>query len=169
MWFDSWSDIIRIINVGTASYFAVIVIIRMAGKRTLSQLNAFDFIVTIALGSTLSTTLLNSTVSWTEGAITLLLLALLQLIIGWVSSHVLRSHTVIRSRPVLLLHEGVLQHDTIKNQRISEEDIRQIVRSSGSGSLFEIAAVVLESNGNFSVVPRSKLGDGSALDGVSGR
>lgn len=55
MWFDSWSDILRIILVGAASYTTLVAILRLSGKRTLGQLNVFDFVVTVALGSTLAT------------------------------------------------------------------------------------------------------------------
>ena len=55
MWFDSWSDIVRVLLVGIASYAFLIASIRILGERTLAQLNAFDFVVTVALGSTLAT------------------------------------------------------------------------------------------------------------------
>ena len=42
-------------------------ILRLSGKRTLAKLNAFDMVVTVALGSTLATILLGGTVSWSEG------------------------------------------------------------------------------------------------------
>jgi hypothetical protein len=51
------------------------VVLRVSGKRTLAKLNVFDFVVTVALGSTLATILLNSTVSWAEGAVALAVLA----------------------------------------------------------------------------------------------
>lgn len=71
MWFDSRSDTLRVLLVGTAAYATLVVVLRVSGKRTLAKLNAFDFVVTVALGSTLATILLNSTVSWTEGAVAL--------------------------------------------------------------------------------------------------
>ena len=56
MWFDSWSDVLRTVMLGAASYVTVIVVLRLSGKRTLSQLNAFDFVVAIALGSVMAST-----------------------------------------------------------------------------------------------------------------
>ena len=51
MWFDSWGDIARVLLVGSAAYATLIVVLRLSGKRTLSQLNAFDFVITVAIGS----------------------------------------------------------------------------------------------------------------------
>jgi uncharacterized membrane protein YcaP (DUF421 family) len=83
MWFDSWFDIGRVLAVGAAAYLTLVVTLRLSGKRTLAKLNAFDFVVTIAIGSTLATILLNTTVSWSEGAAALALLAALQFAVAW--------------------------------------------------------------------------------------
>ena len=78
MWFDGWSDILRVALVGGAAYLTLLVVLRVSGKRTLAKLNAFDLVVTVALGSTLATILLSKDVSWSEGAVALGGLALLQ-------------------------------------------------------------------------------------------
>ena len=82
MWFDSWSDVLRTLLLGGAAYVTLVLVLRVSGRRTLSQLNAFDFVVTVALGSTLATILLSSDVAWAEGATALILLAALQFVDG---------------------------------------------------------------------------------------
>ena len=166
MWFDSWSDIWRVLAVGTAAYVTLVVVLRLSGKRTLAKLNAFDLVVTIALGSTLATILLSADVSWSEGAAALALLALLQLVVAWTSARLPKGRSVINARPTLVLRDGEPLHDVLREQRMTLGELRQGVRSSGSGSLADLAAVVLESDGSLSVVSRSKLGDGSSLEDV---
>jgi uncharacterized membrane protein YcaP (DUF421 family) len=166
MWFDSWSDIGRVLAVGTAAYATVVVVLRLTGKRTLSKLNAFDLIVSVALGSTLATILLSSDVAWAEGAAALALLACLQFAVAWTTTHLNGGRSLVTARPSLLLDDGRLLHDALRDQRVTEDEIRQAVRATGSGDLADIAAVVLESDGSFSVIPASKAGDRSALDGV---
>ncbi len=167
MWFQTWSDVGRVLLVGTAAYLAVVAVLRLTGKRTLAKLNAFDLVVTVALGSTLATILLSSDVSWTEGAAALALLAGLQLVVAWTSVRVGWVRRLLTSGPTLLLHDGVVLHDRMRAQRVSVEDLRQAVRGSGQGSLDGVAAVVLESDGSLSVVPRSAAGDRSALQDVA--
>jgi uncharacterized membrane protein YcaP (DUF421 family) len=166
MWFDSWSDIARVLAVGTAAYATVVVVLRLTGKRTLSKLNAFDLIVSVALGSTLATILLSSDVSWAEGATALALLAGLQFVVAWTTTRLPRGRSIVTAPPTLLLEDGRLLHDALLEQRVTEDEIRQAVRATGSGDLGSIAAVVLESDGSLSVVPTEKAGDRSALDGV---
>lgn len=67
MWFDGWYGIARVLVIGSAAYVALIALLRISGKRTLSKLNAFDLVVTVALGSTLATILLSKDVALAEG------------------------------------------------------------------------------------------------------
>jgi uncharacterized membrane protein YcaP (DUF421 family) len=164
MWFDSWPQMGRILLVGIAAYAFLIVVIRLSGKRTLSQLNAFDFIVTVALGSTLATILLSSDVSWVDGATALVLLAGLQFVLAFVSSRVPAFRTVITAGPAVVLWHGEIRPDALRGARLSESEVRQAVRSSGRGDLSTVAAVVLETDGTLSVIGNDSLGNGSALE-----
>jgi uncharacterized membrane protein YcaP (DUF421 family) len=168
MWFDSWPEILRVLIVGSVSYTAVVALLRASGKRTLGQLNAFDFIVTVAFGSTLATILLNSDVAFFEGLTALVLLVGLQFVIAWTSAHIPGARSAVTSRPVSLVVSGELQHAQLRRNRLSESEVLQAVRAAGFGDLAGIAAVVLETNGTISVLPTNKLGSGSALHGVLG-
>ena len=67
MFFDDWFGLLRVMVVGVAAYAALVALLRASGKRTLAKLNAFDFVVTVALGSTLATVLLSKDVALAEG------------------------------------------------------------------------------------------------------
>ncbi len=163
MWFDSWSDVFRVLLVGAAAYVTLVVLLRVSGKRTLAKLNAFDLVVTVALGSTLSTILLNSTVSWSEGAVGLAALVLLQYFVAAVSARLPGSRAVVTARPTVLLRDGELLQHKLSAQRVNPEEVRQAVRSTGAGDLALVAAVVLETDGTMSVITRQQAGDGSAI------
>jgi uncharacterized membrane protein YcaP (DUF421 family) len=168
VWFDSWADILRVLIVGTVSYVTLIGVLRLSGKRTLSQLNAFDFIITVALGSTLATILLSSDVAYAEGLTALLLLAGLQFVVAWISGRWPRARNAITAKPTALVVEGRLQHDQLRRNRLTESEVLQAVRSTGTGDLSSVAAVVLETNGTLSVIPTKALGSGSAMNGIVG-
>lgn len=166
MSFDSWADIMRVVCVGSAAYLSVVVILRLTGKRTLAKLNAFDLVVTVAVGSTLATILLNSDVSITEGVTALALLATLQFLAATVSARPRAGRSVLTARPSLLVSQGRYLDVALKAQRVSVDEIRQAIRSSGLGDVSRVAAVILESDGSLSVITADKVGDWSALDGV---
>ena len=168
MWFDTAQGIVRVILVGTATYFALIVVLRLSGKRTLAKLNAFDFVVTVAFGSTLATILLSKDVAMAEGATALVLLAGLQLIVAKVIAMVPGSRALVTSRPSFLVADGKVLEEALKRHRVSKEEINQVVRGTGHGDLSQVSAVVLETDGTLSVITVGQLGDGSALSDVTG-
>ncbi len=164
MWFDSWGDVGRVAAVGTAAYVTLVVVLRVTGKRTLAKLNAFDLVVTVALGSTLATILLSRDVSWAEGTAALLLLALLQLVVSWTTARVGAGRSVVTAAGTFLVRDGVIDEGALRRQRVTVGELRQAVRSSGVGGLDQVAAVVLESDGTLSVITTAQRGDGWALD-----
>ncbi|MEZ0163329.1 DUF421 domain-containing protein [Kineococcus sp. LSe6-4] len=163
MLFDGWTGLLRVLLVGTAAYLWLIAVLRVTGKRTLAQLNAFDFIVTVALGSTLATVLLSNSVALVEGALALALLAVLQLLAAWATTRSRALRTSLTSRPTVLLRDGKPLHEALQQQRVSLDSLQAAVRSSGIGGLELVAAVVLETNGGMSVVARDQAGSRSAL------
>ena len=167
MWFDNGSDILRILLVGAAAYAFLIVVIRVFGKRSLAQLNAFDFIVTVALGSTLATIFLSSEVSWVEGAVALVLLVLLQYVVSQLR-RVPGGRKAFTAEPTLLVRDGHILDDRLAAHRLTHADLKQTIRSSGVGDLDKVSAVILESDGSMSVITASQLGSGSVLDDVPG-
>nr|CAA9351410.1 MAG: hypothetical protein AVDCRST_MAG46-2613 [uncultured Nocardioidaceae bacterium] len=168
MWFDRASDLIRIVVVGVCAYAALVAILRVSGKRTLSKLNAFDFVVTVALGSSLATILLSTSVSFVDGVVALCLLVGLQAVVALVSTRVPVVERLVKSEPALLVVHGVMREGVMRSQRVSPEEVRQAVRSSGQGGLEQVAAVVLETDGRLSIIPASSLGSGNALTHVKG-
>ena len=85
MFFDSYHDLVRVAVVGASAYFALVILLRATGKRTLSKMNAFDLVVTVALGSILAATILDDSVSLSEGLLAFVVLCLLQLAVTYVS------------------------------------------------------------------------------------
>jgi uncharacterized membrane protein YcaP (DUF421 family) len=106
MWFDSWGDLVRILVVGPVAYAGLVMVLRVSGARTLSKLNAFDLVVTVALGSTLATVLLSSSVSIAEGIVALVVLVLMQFVVSWSSRRWGRIERLVKSDPVLVYHRA---------------------------------------------------------------
>jgi uncharacterized membrane protein YcaP (DUF421 family) len=85
MLFNSWDAVWRTLIVGVLAYSALVFLLRVSGKRTLSKMNSFDLIVTVALGSTLATILLNKNVALVEGISAFFILIALQYVAAWLS------------------------------------------------------------------------------------
>lgn len=163
MWFDSWNDLARIVLVGTCGYLGLVALLRISGKRTLAKLNAFDFVVTIAIGSTLATIALDPRTSLADGLVALWLLIALQFLAAKATAWAPWLRRLVTAEASLLLIDGEPNEWEMRRRRVSVEDLHQAVRASGLGDLSLVAAVVLETDGSMSVVGTSGAGDRSAL------
>lgn len=166
MFFDGWSGVVRVVVVGALAYLVLVALLRVTGKRTVSKWNAFDLIVTMALGSTLATVLLSETVSLAEGVAGIALLVGLQYAITWVSVRSGRFRGIVKNRPSLLLRDGQLCREAMKHHRVTEGELHAAVRSRGHASLGGIDAIVLETDGTFSVITEGAGGDRRAMADV---
>lgn len=163
MFFDTWHGLLRVMVVGVLAYAAVIAILRISGKRTLAKMNAFDLVVTVALGSTLSSILLSKDVALLEGVLALVVLTLLQFVIAWASLRWRWAEHVAKSDARILLRDGIIDGPALRDERVTRDEVLAAVRGGGYGGLDAIAAVVLETDGSFSVIPRTQAASGSAL------
>ncbi|WP_299646725.1 YetF domain-containing protein [uncultured Jannaschia sp.] len=152
MFFQSWSGIVRTLIVGTLAYVFLVFSLRVSGKRTLAKLNAFDLVITVAFGSTLASILLSESVALAEGATALVLLIVLQYAVTTLSVRSERFAHAVRSEPTLLLRDGAPLHDAMRRARVTKAELETVVRTEGQRGLKDIAAVILESDGSFSVI-----------------
>lgn len=152
MFFNGWEAIGRTAVTGLIAYASLIVILRFSGKRTLSKMNAFDLIVTVALGSTLATVVLSKQTALTEGVFAMALLVFLQFVVTWLSVRLAWVRRLVRSEPTLLYHRGEFLDEAMRSQRITESEVLQAARSQGVSDL-AIHTVVLETDGSLSVLP----------------
>lgn len=166
MFFDSWSEIGRILLVGALAYAALVLVLRVSGKRTLAKLNAFDLVVTVALGSVLATILLDPSVSLAEGAAAFALLIGLQYAVAWSAVRSARFGALVKSEPTLLLHQGRMLEAAMRAQRVTQGEVEAALRDAGLGAASEAAAVVLETDGTLSVVPAAQVGKPRPLPAV---
>lgn len=157
MFFEGWAGIVRVLAVGPLAYGGLVLLLRVSGKRTLAKLNAFDLIVTVALGSTLATVLLSKTVPLAEGITALLLLVTLQYVVAWLSIRSSWFSDLVKSEPTLLLRDGEFLDGALRDQRVTQTEVRAALRSSGVAEPAGAAAVILETDGSLSVIKADPL------------
>lgn len=134
------------------SYCVIFLVIRLSGKRTLSKMNAFDFIITVTMGAVFGSTLLNYQTKLVQGIYVIALLLLFQFTTSLLSSHFSLMESFLRAQPSLLYYKGMYKDRILKKERISRAEVVQVVREHGIGKMEDVEAVVLEPNGSLSVI-----------------
>jgi uncharacterized membrane protein YcaP (DUF421 family) len=163
MFFDDFQGLTRVFVVSILAYAALVIFLRISGKRTLTKLNAFDLVVTVALGSTLATIILSEDVALAEGALALFMLIALQFVVTWLSVHTDGFLKVVKSEPRILVRHGEWIDKAMKDERVNRKEVLAAIRAEGKRGIEGIGAVILETDGNLSVIPGNEL-DGDDVD-----
>ena len=167
MFFESWDSIVRSFVITILAYIILIFMLRVSGKRTLSKMNAFDFVITIALGSCMATVALNKSVPLADGALVFFLLIMLQYIITWLSVRIDKVKKIITCTPTLLLYKGEMLKDVMKKERVTIEEMYLAARKKGYTNLKDIDAIILETTGDLDVIASMNSGDKQTLEDLS--
>lgn len=166
IFFDSLDALLRTAVLGVLGYASLVLLLRISGRRTLSKMNAFDLVVTVALGSVLATVMLSKDVTLVQGALAFALLVGIQFIVTWASVRWHWVRQLVTGEPALLFFRGDYLPSALVKARVTKDEIRAAARAAGISELSEIEAVVLETDGSFSVLGQRAPGAASSLDGV---
>lgn len=164
--FKDWESLWHIAFCATISYITLFIFIRISGKRTLAKLNAFDFVVTVTLGSTLSSMIL-AKVTIAEGCIALLVIILLQYLLALAAKESPILEKAVNSSPTLLFYNGQFLKDSMDKEVITKEEIYAEIRKYRLEHLDDVRAVVMELNGEFTVVKKSEGAGETSLDDLN--
>ena len=129
--FVGWPAIARILVVGPLAYVALILLLRISGKRTLAQMNAFDFLITVALGASFGRILTARSVALGEALTAFTLLVILQYGVTWLQVRSQRFAHAITAPPTLLYFRGRILHDALRRERLTEAELMSAVRQQG--------------------------------------
>lgn len=168
MFLSDWTTLGNIALTAVLTYVALVVIMRITGKRTTSKMNSFDWIVTVALGSMVATVIISKEAPLIEGMVGIATLVLLQYIVAWTAARNDKFQQIIKASPRLLYYRGEFNHDAMRRERVTKEEIVSSLRHQGYASFDQVLAVVMETNAEFSIVSIPEEGDEAALENVVG-
>lgn len=168
IFFDNWGKLGRSAILAVLAYAALVFLLRVSGKRTLTKLNVFDFVFVVALGSTLATTILSSDATLADGLMAFMVLVGLQVLLSWlcVASHHIDS--IVNGEPTLIMHNGQFLEEAMRRERVTKEEILSAIRNRNLKTFDEVDSVVLETDGTLSIVWRKTDGERSSLSDVPG-
>lgn len=153
----SWDSVYSTVVTAVLLYPFLILAIRVAGKRSVAQMNNFDWIVTVAIGSIIASAIGFEDVTIVDAVVSMTVLLCLQwMITRLVARHERMEHWV-KARPALLLHEGRMLRDVMLQERISEGEIYSALRDNGISDPADCYAVILESNAVMTVLRSSDV------------
>lgn len=136
-------------------YVFVIVVFRMSGKRSITQITAADFVLLLIVAESTQQALLGDDLSVTNGVIVVTTLLVLEMGATSLKHRFTKVDLVIDGAPVVLIDDGEVLRDRMVRSRVDEDDLLTAARrDQGLAGLDEIRYAVLERDGQISIVPR---------------
>lgn len=166
MFFDGWHSIREIVLTAAVVYVAVLASLRLVGEQALAKMSAYDLIVTIALGSLVAAIPLSPDVTITDGLAAVLTFLLLQEATRWLLKRWRPARRILKEQPKLVLWDGRLLDERMDKAWITEDEMRAAIRRAGRGDVADMQAVILENDGEWSVIPRADAKGLSAFEGL---
>ena len=152
-------------------YYFIIILVRLSGKRTTGNMNNFDWIITVAIGSIMASGLLLRNVSMLDAMLAVSVLAILQWLTTWSALRSKRFARLVKPQPRMLLKDGRLLERDMTYERVTEDEVKSALRAAGLAGTDAAAWVVMETNGTLSVIekPDHTPTSSDLLEGVARR
>jgi len=156
LFFNGWTPLIHVAVVGVAAYLFLVLMLRLSGKRTLSRMNGYDMVVTMALGSILTKAMLTADQSLAESLLAIFLLIAFQVAVSAASLRWPWVRKLTSAEPAVLYHDGHFAEGTLRRERVCRDEVVSAIHQKGMSDLSQVDAVILGANGELCVLVKDQ-------------
>jgi uncharacterized membrane protein YcaP (DUF421 family) len=146
---SGWSIVLRTVIV----YAAILLALRVAGKRELGQMTPFDLVVILLIANAVQNAMVGPDTSVTGGLIAAAVLVALDFVIARSRGRLPWLRRAVEGTPVLLIHDGRFVEQHLRQEGVDENEVMMAIREHGVADLSGVKLAVLETDGSISVVP----------------
>ncbi|GAA0309797.1 DUF421 domain-containing protein [Psychrobacter aestuarii] len=150
--FDDLEKLGRIVLTTVLVYVMIVLVTKVSGKRSTSQLNNFDWIMTVMIGSLGASTILLKNIPLVEGGAAIITLYLLQYMVTKYAAISPQFSDVILSDPRIVFYKGQFLPDAMRQERLTRQELECAMRSAGINDIIEVEAIVFESDAKLTVI-----------------
>lgn len=138
-------------------YIILLVIFRISGKRTLSNMSSFDMVLLLIISETVQEALLDNDRSLTHAIILIITLIMTDVVISVIKQKFKRVEKILEGTPTIIVEHGKLLKDRMDRARIGEDEILEAARElQGLERIDQIKYAVLEKSGGITIIPKEK-------------
>ena len=166
---DQQSDLVRVLISAPIMYLTIILAIRLSGKRSTSQMNNFDWIVTVAIGSLVGSGIVLKGVTVLESVAAIIMLLIMQWCLTKAVLHLKWLSKLVKAEPVVLLADGEFRTGAMRRERVTSREVMSALRQHGIVDPDHANWVILETNASMSVIPKQEQSSRArSMDDVRG-
>jgi uncharacterized membrane protein YcaP (DUF421 family) len=140
---------------GTAVYILALILARLIGRKLISQMTFFDFIVGVSMGSLIANAIVGTWNVSLSAALALILLSLLTIATGYINIKNFKTAKLINSEPVTLVQNGNIVEENMKKTRMTINELMMKLREKNTFNLADVEFAIMESDGQLSILPKA--------------
>ena len=144
-----WTLVLR----GVIVYVALLVGIRLFGRRQLGQMTPFDLVMILLIANALQNAMVGPDSSLTGGLIVATTLLVVNRLIARLTNRIPWLHTITEGGPILLINGGKVLTEQLRREGIELAELEQAAREHGLKGLADVDTAVLEVDGTVSIIP----------------
>lgn len=138
------------------SLVVLFIITELMGKKQISQLNLFDYIIGISIGSIAASFSVDDSINYLDGILAIVIYGGIATIISFLTTKSIKARRFFTGTPLILINSGNFNYNNLKKSRLDINDLLQIARENGYYDLSQIAYSILEPSGKISFLPKAK-------------
>lgn len=140
---------------GVVIYLFLLLVFRIAGKRSLAQATTFDLVLLLVVGEATQQALLGNDFSVTNALLLIITLVGVDRLTAFIKEKLPRFEEIAEGIPLIIVDNGKLLRERMTKVRVDENDIMEAARENGLERMEQIKYAVLERNGKISIIPLS--------------
>ena len=145
-----------ILGKGLVSVIVLFLLTKMMGRKQVGQMNLFDYVIGITIGSLAAEMTLNPEINFFEGIFSLIIYAMVALFISILTMKSIKSRRFFIGSPLILIQNGEILMKNLKVAKIDINDLLQEARNNGYIDLSQVEFALMEGNGKISFLLKSK-------------
>ena len=146
----------NIIIKGIVSLIILFFVIKILGKKQISELNIFDYVIGISLGNIAAEMTISEDITIINGLLAMVVYGIISLFVSYITSKSILARRFISGYPIVLIENGHLSKEQLKKVKIDINDLLQDARENGYFDLSQIEYAIMEVSGKVSFLPKSK-------------
>ena len=146
-----WEFVVR----GVVVYFAMLILLRLGGRKQVGQMSPFDFVLLLVLSNAVQNSMNGGDNSLTGGLIIAVALVIANWLMGYLTFKSKKFSRLLEGKPEILIHNGKIFEDILLKEKITHEELRSILRKNGFTDIQQVKYAVIETTGDISVIGKT--------------
>ena len=149
-------DLVKVLIKGYLSLIILFFVIKMLGKKQISQLNIFDYVIGISLGNLAAEMTINSDISIINGLVAMIIYGSCSLFVSFITNKSILARRFISGVPVVLIEHGKISKEQLKRVKIDVNDLLQDAREDGIFDISKVDYAIMEVSGKVTFLLKSE-------------